>query len=655
MTKCPNAAGRRNDRSDLYLCEKEELSMKKLTAILLSLVLALSLTVPALAAPVDGAYTVDGEPVPVYKPGEALGVIGGADGPTAITTTGPAWLGGLGVDLSAFNSLFTTVNSSVERVPTEEYLAGHPGLEEELKANAYDYFAQEYGEYWTVEEYMESFGMTEEDFLDDMVQIQVSRLVSAEAAQAAINTQKEALGGVPGQVGVMVNGTYIKFPDAAPEAADDRTMVPVRALVEALGGEVDYEFADQKDSVRLFIDKYTINFTIGGTTAVRHTRGTDTGEDDKTIEMDCAPYIKDGCTYVPVRFLAEALGYEVGWDPLYQTVVLLDRAALAAEIDQDFTILNKVQANKGIGMEEGRNYRADMKGAVSLTFFDTLNGSKTYKADLTAKQLFNTEAASADISLKLSDNAMEALDQLLTSQLGADYEEDAALFRTVAEGLEDMELILTRDGSVWFRMAALDELAGTDNVWLDFDLGEEMGELAFTQAGDTTIGSVLTQMMPCESVTEWGSVMEMVELMGKLYGDDEFTTSGGTSTLTIGLDDLFDLYKDMGLSEDDIEEAKAAFKEYKIVMKVDSKGGADVAIVMETKAQVGVPSMKVTMDVKQSAGNVTMNMNFHIANLGEVKVDLTQTQKTTTDKPLSEPPEGSTLVDVDNGAELLIP
>ena len=67
--------------------------MKKLTAILLSLVLALSLAVPALAAPADGVYTVDGEPVPTYAPGgsvfvpvlpeaspdEVLGIIGGAD------------------------------------------------------------------------------------------------------------------------------------------------------------------------------------------------------------------------------------------------------------------------------------------------------------------------------------------------------------------------------------------------------------------------------------------------------------------------------------------------------------------------------------------------------------------------------------------------
>ena len=38
---------------------------------------------------------------------------------------------------------------------------------------------------------------------------------------------KKALGGVPGQVGVMVNGVYVKFPDAAPEVAGGRTMVPV--------------------------------------------------------------------------------------------------------------------------------------------------------------------------------------------------------------------------------------------------------------------------------------------------------------------------------------------------------------------------------------------------------------------------------------------
>lgn len=579
--------------------------MKKLTAVLLSLILALSLAAPAFAAPApgaapaDGAYTVDGEAVPVYNPGDAipisaflpeaandaaLGIIGGADGPTSIITSGP---------LGSFN---------------------WDGLD------------------------LEGLDSDSTDWAELGKQLQ-------ETQKQLIDGQKQALGGVPGQVGVMVNGVYVKFPDAAPEVTDGRTMTPVRALVEALGGEVDYEFADQKDSVRLFIDEYTINFTIGGTTAVRHTRGTDTGEADKTIEMDCAPYIKGGRTYVPVRFIAEALGYDVGWDSAYQTAILLDRDALAAEIDKNFTILNKVQANKSVGMEQGKSYLADVKESLTLTLFDTLDENKTYKADLTGKQIFNTEAASAQLSLKLSGNALDDLEKLLTEQYGADFEENAALFRTVAEGLDDIEVILTREGSAWFRAAALDELAGKDNVWLAADLGNQWGELAFTQAGDATIGSALTAMLDKDSVTSVVSLPSMTGMLNSLFSDGKFTTSGGVSTLTIGVDDLLDLYKDMDLSEEDIAEAKAAFKEYKITMKVDGKGATDMTCVMETAAQAGVPGMKVTMDVKQANGNVTMDMNFHIANMGEMKVEVTQTQKATTDKPMTEPPEGSTVVD----------
>lgn len=581
--------------------------MKKLTAVLLSLILALSLAVPAFAAPApgaapaDGAYTVDGEAVPVYKPGDVipisaflpeatndavLGIIGGADGPTSIITSGP---------LGSFN---------------------WDGLD------------------------LEGLDPDSADWAELEKQLQ-------EMQQQLIDGQKQALGGVPGQVGVMVNGVYVKFPDAAPEVPDGRTMVPVRALVETLGGEVEYQAGDEGDTIRFLIDGYAYEFVTGSTTV----KVSPTADNDKDtpkpedIEMDCAPYLKGGRTYVPVRFIAEALGYEVGWDSAYQTAILLDRDALAAEIDKNFTILNKVQANKSVGVEEGKNYLADVKENLTLTLFDTLNENKTYKADLTGKQIFNTEAASASLSLKLSDNALDDLEKLLTEQYGADFEENAALFRTVAGGLEDIEVILTREGSAWFRAAALDELAGKDNVWLAADLGAQWGELAFAQAGDTTIGSALTAMLDKDSVTSVVSLPSMTGMLNSLFSDGKFTTSGGVSTLTIGVDDLLDLYKDMDLSEEDIAEAKSVFKEYKITMKVDGKGATDMTCVMETAAQTGVPGMKVTMDVKQANGNVTMDMNFHIANMGEMKVEATQTQKATTDKPMTEPPEGSTVVD----------
>ena len=46
--------------------------MKRTLFLLLTAALALSLAVPALAAPADGVYTVDGEPVPTYAPGGSV-------------------------------------------------------------------------------------------------------------------------------------------------------------------------------------------------------------------------------------------------------------------------------------------------------------------------------------------------------------------------------------------------------------------------------------------------------------------------------------------------------------------------------------------------------------------------------------------------------
>jgi len=61
----------------------------------------------------------------------------------------------------------------------------------------------------------------------------------------------------------------------------------------------------------------TVVFTIGSTTYT--VNGT-------PRQMDAAPFINPSTnrTYVPVRFLAEALGASVNWDPTTQTVTLVD-------------------------------------------------------------------------------------------------------------------------------------------------------------------------------------------------------------------------------------------------------------------------------------------------------------------------------------------
>ena len=45
----------------------------------------------------------------------------------------------------------------------------------------------------------------------------------------------------------------------------------------------------------------------------------------EAIQMDTAAVIKLERTYVPVRFIAEALGMEVGWDDATRAVSLKDK------------------------------------------------------------------------------------------------------------------------------------------------------------------------------------------------------------------------------------------------------------------------------------------------------------------------------------------
>ncbi len=47
-------------------------------------------------------------------------------------------------------------------------------------------------------------------------------------------------------------------------------------------------------------------------------------KDGQPIEMDVVPFTQDNRTFVPIRFVAENLGYDVSWDDSTQTVVITD-------------------------------------------------------------------------------------------------------------------------------------------------------------------------------------------------------------------------------------------------------------------------------------------------------------------------------------------
>lgn len=105
-------------------------------------------------------------------------------------------------------------------------------------------------------------------------------------------------------VTVNVGGIQVIFTDAKPFIdANNRTQVPVRAVSEMLDCDVTWDGERQTVTIKRENDN-VIKIVIGSDIMT---------VDDKQIKMDTAALIKDDRTYIPVRFVAEAMGLTVEW------------------------------------------------------------------------------------------------------------------------------------------------------------------------------------------------------------------------------------------------------------------------------------------------------------------------------------------------------
>ena len=111
---------------------------------------------------------------------------------------------------------------------------------------------------------------------------------------------------------LMVDGEE-QIMDVAPEITNNRTMLPIRAVIEAAGANVDWVPATSSVLIESASGDM-ISFTIGSNTIKVN---------DLTFQMDVTPYVKQNRTYMPVRVVAEALELEVEWDAATPQIVRL--------------------------------------------------------------------------------------------------------------------------------------------------------------------------------------------------------------------------------------------------------------------------------------------------------------------------------------------
>ncbi len=116
-------------------------------------------------------------------------------------------------------------------------------------------------------------------------------------------------------VKVVLNGNAVAF-DQPPIIESGRTLVPIRAIFEALGATVSWDQATQ--TATAVGRDITIKITIGSGVMYKN---------DTQVGLDVPARIVGNRTLVPVRAISESFGSQVDWDNDTRTVIIKDQNA----------------------------------------------------------------------------------------------------------------------------------------------------------------------------------------------------------------------------------------------------------------------------------------------------------------------------------------
>lgn len=133
--------------------------------------------------------------------------------------------------------------------------------------------------------------------------MKLKKIISLMLATAALSASTAVLAASPS---VILNGQKLVF-DTDPYIEDDLTMVPFRAIFEAVGANVVWD-----ESTRTVIAMGNLK---GSTTWI--TLQIDSAYafvNDQKVQLEKAAEITNDSTFVPLRFVMESLGADVEWD-----------------------------------------------------------------------------------------------------------------------------------------------------------------------------------------------------------------------------------------------------------------------------------------------------------------------------------------------------
>lgn len=156
-------------------------------------------------------------------------------------------------------------------------------------------------------------------------------------------------------VKVLVDGKEIQTTkDAFLE--NGRVLVPMRSIFQELGANVQWK--SSTSTVTATKNGKRVQLKIGSTHATI---------DGRSTVLDVAPTVYEGVTFVPTRFVSEALGVQVKWDQSKRTVFLTTPKAPSAPQKTAVTVAvnGKKLQEKGF-LTEGRTFTPVREAATLI-------------------------------------------------------------------------------------------------------------------------------------------------------------------------------------------------------------------------------------------------------------------------------------------------
>lgn len=322
-------------------------------------------------------------------------------------------------------------------------------------------------------------------------------------------------------INVQLDGEYIDFTDAEgnavnPKIIQNRTMVPMRKIFEIFNAQINWDNATR--TVVATTEEKEITLTIGHEIAKLKDLKS---EEEKEIVLDSAPVILDNRTMVPVRFIAESLEKEVGWDAEEKTVVIIDLEKMIKDLEEKTPALKKL-------------FELELEPINAFKTSSEIEGKIVYK-DLEDKS--NNENVKITGNLAVNMNLKKEIEMYLDLEFSG----KGKIYNSLVEaGYNNLKAGIVMAGTKAYAMM---EQNG-EEVWMDLGSSIDMSVLENIDATMTTpknyeeFVEVLKSSLGEINSDTYATLSQVIEILGWAYSEEymDISTSGNKATIKFEMD-----------------------------------------------------------------------------------------------------------------------